>query len=55
MVNFCAAVLTLKVEEDMQHFWCVMLYYFMGGKNTVKHRKRFMQCVGNHPAWFQKL
>ena len=28
MVNFCLAIFILKMEENMQHFWHIMLYYF---------------------------
>ena len=24
--EICAAILILKMEEDIQHFWCIMLY-----------------------------
>ena len=43
------------MEENMQYFWHVMLYYFEKGKNTPemqkkkkrkeKRRKRFVQCM----------
>ena len=33
-MNFGAAILILKMEEDIQHFWCIMLYYFKKGKNA---------------------
>ena len=29
----------LKMEEDMQHFWCIMLYYFKKDKNTTETKK----------------
>ena len=32
-MNFCAAILILKMEEDTQHFIFIMLYYFKEGKN----------------------
>ena len=35
MVNFCVAILILKMEENMQHFWHIMFYYFTKGKNTT--------------------
>ena len=38
-MNFCVAFLILKMEENMQHFWHVMLYYFKKGKNTTKMQK----------------
>ena len=34
LVNFCVAILILKIEENKQQFWHVMLYYFKKGKNT---------------------
>ena len=34
LVDLCAAILILKMEEDIQHFWCIMLYYFKKGKNA---------------------
>ena len=33
-MNFCAAILILKMEENIQHFQCIMLYYFKKGKTT---------------------
>ena len=45
MVNFCIAILIVKMEENMQHFWHIMLYYFMKGKNTTEMQRRFVQCV----------
>ena len=38
-VNFCAAILILKMKENMQHFWCVMLYFFKKGKNATETQK----------------
>ena len=45
MVNFCAAILILKVEENIQHFRHIMLYSFKKGKNATKTQKRFVQCM----------
>ena len=39
-MNFCAAILILKMEEDTQHFWHIMLYYFKKGKNTTEKPKK---------------
>ena len=36
MVNFCVAILILKVGENKQHFRHIMLYYFKKGKNTTE-------------------
>ena len=44
----CVAILILKMEENMQHFWHSMFYYFKEGKNTTemkKKKKRFVQCI----------
>ena len=47
LVNFCVAILILKIEENMQHFQHIMLYYFKKGKNATKKqkKKRFVQCM----------
>ena len=34
LLNFYVAILILKMEENKQHFWHTMLYYFKKGKNT---------------------
>ena len=36
LVNFCAAILILEMEENTQHFWHIMLCYFKKDKNTVE-------------------
>ena len=36
LVNFCVGILILKIEENMRHFWCIMLYYFKKGKNATE-------------------
>ena len=46
LVNFCAAILILKMEEDMQHFWHIMLYYFKEGKNATKTQKEIFSVYG---------
>ena len=38
-MNFCAAILTLKMEEDTQHFLHIMLYYSRKGKTTSETQK----------------
>ena len=45
-VNFCAAILILKMEENMQHFQHIMLYYFMKGKNATEMQKRICAVYG---------
>ena len=39
-MNYCAAILILKMEENMQHFQCIMLYYFQKGKNVTEMQKK---------------
>ena len=40
LVNFCVAILILKVEENMQRFRHIMLYYFKKGKNATETQKK---------------
>ena len=46
-MNFYAAILILKMEENAQHFWHIMLYYFKKGKNAteMQKKKRFVEKV----------
>ena len=39
-MNFCAAILILKMEENMQHFQLIMLYHFKIGKNVTEMQKK---------------
>ena len=40
-VDFCVAILILKMEGNKEHFWYIMLYYFKKGKNaTETHTKK---------------
>ena len=43
LVSFCVATLILKMEENTQHFWHIMLYYLKKGKNTTGMQKKI--CV----------
>ena len=45
MLNFCAAILILKMEEHIQHFQCVMLYYFKKGKDATETHTQKKICV----------
>ena len=38
LVNFCVTILILRMEENMQYFWHIMLY-FKQGENTTKTQK----------------
>ena len=39
-MNFCAAILILKMEENMEYLWHIMLCYFKKGKNTTETQKK---------------
>ena len=45
-MNFCVAILILKMEENMQHFWHVMLCYFKKGKNTTEMQNKSCAVYG---------
>ena len=47
-MSFCVAILILKMEENMQHFWYIMLYYFKKGKNATETQKKI--CAVNEGA-----
>ena len=44
-MNFCVAILILKVE-DGQHFWHIMLHYFKKGKNATEMQKKIYAVYG---------
>ena len=46
-MNFCVAILILKMEEKKQHFWHIMLYYFKKGKNTTETQKEIYAVYGD--------
>ena len=62
-MNFCVAILILKVEENTQHFWHVMFYYFKIGKNaTETHTQKICAVYGEVAVmdrtcqkWFAKF
>ena len=46
-MNFCVAILILKMEENVQNFQHIMLYYFKKGKNvTETHTKKVCAVYG---------
>ena len=47
MVNFFAAILILKMEENEQHFQHVMLYYFKKDKNAPEMQKKICAVYGD--------
>ena len=61
-MNFCVAILILKVEEKKQHFWHIMLYYFKKGKNATETQKKICAVYGEGAVtnrtcqkWFAKF
>ena len=61
-MNFCAAILILKVEEDIQHFWHIVLHYFKKGKNATETPKKICAVYGGgavtdqmYQKWFAKF
>ena len=61
-MNFYAVILILKMEENMQHFWHIMLYYFKKGKNTTEIQKKICAVHGEGAEtdrtchkWFAKF
>ena len=46
LVNLGAAILILKMEENMLHFWHIMLYYFKKSKNTTEMQKKICAVYG---------
>ena len=34
------------MEENIQHFWCIMLYYFKKGKNATKMQIKMCAVYG---------
>ena len=60
-MNFCAAILILKME-DLQYFWHIMLYYFKKGKNATEKQKKICAVYGEGAVthgtcqkWFAKF
>ena len=45
LVNFCLAILILKMEEKQQ-FQHIMLYYFKKGKNATEMQKKIWAVYG---------
>ena len=56
-MNFYAVILILKMEENMQHFRHIMLYYFKKGKNVTKRQKNREGAVADQTCqtWFTKI
>ena len=46
LTGSCVAILILKMEEDMQHFQCIILFLFSRKvKTQLELKKVFVQCV----------
>ena len=45
LVNFCVAILVLKIKENIQLFWHSVLYYFKKGKYATDAHKKCVQCM----------
>ena len=43
-MNFCVAILILKMEENKQHFHHILLYYFKKGNDAAEMHKKI--CAG---------
>ena len=60
-MNFCAATLTLNIEENTQHFQCIVLYS-RKVKMQLKHKKEICVVYGEGAVtdqtcqkWFAKF
>ena len=60
-MNFCAAILLLKLEEK-QHFWSVNALLFQKGKNATEMQKKSCAVYGEDTVtdgtcqkWFGKF
>ena len=45
-MNFCAAILILKMDENTQHFQHIMLHYFKKVKNATEMQKKISVVYG---------
>ena len=61
-MNFCVAILILKMEEKKQHFRHIMLSYFKKGKNATETQKKVCAVYGEGAVtdqtcqkWFAKF
>ena len=50
------------MEENIQHFWLIMLYYFKKGKNATEMQKKICTVYGESfvpdrmcEKWFEKF
>ena len=52
-MNFCVAILILKMEENT-HFQHIMLYYFKKGTNATEMQKKICAVYGEGAVTDQK-
>ena len=45
-MNFCVAILILNIEENMQHFQHIILYYLRKGKHASETQKEICAVYG---------
>ena len=62
LVNFYAAIIILKMEENAQHFWHTTLYYLKKSKNATETKKKICAVCGEGAVidgmcqkWFVKF
>ena len=62
LVNFCVAILILKMKENMQHCWHIMFHFFQEGKNASELQKKICAEYGEGAVndqmcqeWFMKF
>ena len=44
--EFLCSHLIMKLEDDMHHFWHILLYYFRKGKNKTKTQNKICAVYG---------
>ena len=61
-MNFCVAILILKVEDKKQHFQHILLYYFKKGEDATETQKQICEVYGEGAVtdrtcqkWFVKF
>ena len=55
-MNFCVAILILKMKGKKQHFRCIMLYYFKKGKSPTEMQKQICAVTDQTcQKWFAKF
>ena len=62
LLNFCVAILIMKMEDNEQNFQLIMPYYFKKGKNATETQKKICAVYGEGAVtdrtcqkWFAKF